>query len=157
MKSLSYLPAFAAVATLVAALASSSLAADEKKIKLKTKPYPMEVCVVSEEKLGSMGDAFVFVEGDQEVQLCCKSCQKDFASTKEANLKKISEAWKKVKPYPLATCIASDEDIDPEHAVGLVHEGREFIFCCKSCVKDFKKEPAKFVKKFDEAAAKKKS
>jgi hypothetical protein len=147
----------AAVAAVITAFTVASLAADEKKVKLKTKPYPLDVCVVSDEKLGSMGDAFVFTEGDQEVQLCCKSCQKDFAKDKPAHLKKIEEGWKKVKAYPLTTCIASDEALEPDQAVGLVHEGREFVFCCKSCIKDFKKEPAKFIKKFDEAAAKKKS
>jgi YHS domain-containing protein len=145
--------------TLVLITAAFSLraVAAEPPIKLKTKPYPLEVCVISDEKLGSMGDPFVFVEGDQEIQLCCKSCQKDFTNHKEENLKKLEAAWKKVKRYPLTACIASDEPIDPQEAVGLVHEGREFIFCCKSCIKEFKKDPAKFVKKFDEAAAKKKS
>lgn len=149
-------PVLALAATTALALVTSAVA-DDKKIKLKTKPYPLAVCVVSDEKLDAMGEPFVFKEGDQEVQLCCQSCQKDFNKDKAAKLKKIEEAAKKVKAYPLTTCIASDEELNPEDAVGLVHEGREFIFCCKSCVKDFKKEPAKFVKKFDEAAAKKKS
>lgn len=146
----------AAAASLATIVAVSAFAAD-KKIELKTKPYPMDVCIVSDEKLGSMGDPVVFTEGKQEIQICCKSCQKDFTKNKDDYLKKIETAAKKVKPYPLTTCIASDEDLDPEHAVGLVHEGREFMFCCKSCAKDFKKDAAKYVKKFDEAAAKKKS
>lgn len=144
----------ATVVTCVAGLTLGALAA-EKKFKLKTKPYPLAVCPVSDEKLGTMGDAVVFVEGDQEIQLCCKSCKKDFEKNKAANLKKIDEAWKKVKPYPLTTCIVSGEALASEEAVGVVAEGREFVFCCKSCVKDFKKDTAKFVKKFDEAAKKK--
>ena len=136
------------------ALALGVQAAD-KKFKLKTKPYPLETCVVSDEKLGSMGDPVVLVEGDQEILLCCKSCKKDLEANKQANLAKIEAAWKKVKPYPLSGCIVSDEKLDPEKAVGLVVEGREFHFCCKSCLKDFKKDQAKFVKKFDEAARKK--
>jgi hypothetical protein len=147
---------FALVAVLATALAAGVIAAD-KKFQLKTKPYPMETCVISGEKLGSMGDPVVFTEGDQEVQICCKSCQKDFNKDKKASLKKISDAWKNVKAYPLSACIVSDEALAADEAVGMVHEGREFVFCCKSCVKDFKKESAKFVKKFDEAAAKKKS
>jgi len=39
------------------------------------------------------------------------------------------------------------------------HQGREIKLCCKSCLKDFKKDPAKYVKKIEkaekEAAAKK--
>lgn len=142
-------PLLLAVTTLVAGLAAQAIAAD-KKVKLKAKPYPLETCLVSGEKLGSMGDAFVFAEGDQEVQLCCKSCQKDFAKDKKANLKKVEDAWAKVKPYPLATCIVSGEKLEAEKAVGVVHEGREYQFCCKGCLKDFKKDTAKFSKKLDE-------
>ena len=37
------------------------------------------------------------------------------------------------------------------------HEGREVRFCCKGCLKDFKKDPAQYLKKLDDAekAAKK--
>ncbi len=28
-------------------------------------------------------------------------------------------------------------------------------FCCKNCIKDFKKDPAKYLQKIDDAAAKK--
>jgi len=40
-----------------------------------------------------------------------------------------------------------------------VHEykGREIKFCCKSCLKDFNKNPEKFVKKIEEAEAKEKA
>jgi len=150
---LSTLAAAAALTTLL----SISGFAEDKKFELKKKPYPLAVCVVSDEKLGSMGDAHVFTEGKQEIQLCCKSCEKDFTKNKAEHLKKIEAAWAKVKRNPFTTCIASDEALDPEEAVGIVHEGREFVFCCKGCVSDFKKDTAKFVKKFDEAVAKKKS
>lgn len=142
--------------TLALALALPALGAD-KKFQLKTKPYPMDTCVVSGEKLGSMGDAVVITEGNQEIQLCCASCQKDFNKDKKGYLAKIAEANKKVKAYPLTTCIVSDEALDPAKAVGVVHEGREYDFCCKSCVKDFKKDPSKFSKKLEAAAAKAKS
>jgi hypothetical protein len=29
------------------------------------------------------------------------------------------------------------------------HEGREIKLCCKSCLKDFKKDPAKYIKKIE--------
>lgn len=146
-------PRLAVLAGLVSILTSGAFAAD-KKFQPKTKPYPLATCLVSDEKLGSMGDAHVLTEGNQEIQLCCKSCLKDFQANKEANLKKVAEAWKKVKPYPVATCVVSDEPLDPADAVGVVHADREFFFCCKSCVKEFKKDTAKFVKKFDQLAAK---
>lgn len=145
---------FAFLVATAAALATGAFAAD-KAFKLKVKPYPLDTCVVSGEKLGTMGDAVVLTEGDQEIQLCCKSCKKDFDKGKKAALAKVEAAWKNVKAYPLDGCIVSDEKLDPAKAVGVVAEGREFRLCCKSCLKDFKKDTAKFVKKFDEAAKKK--
>jgi YHS domain-containing protein len=60
--------------------------------------------------------------------------------------------------YPLETCLVSGEKLG-EMGKPFVyqHEGREVRFCCKNCLKDFKKDPAKYLKKLDEAekAAKK--
>ena len=58
----------------------------------------------------------------------------------------------KPKPYPLTTCVVSDEKLDG-HGKPYVftHEGREIKMCCKSCLKDFKKDTAKYIKKLDEA------
>ena len=36
------------------------------------------------------------------------------------------------------------------------YKGREIKLCCKSCLKDFNKEPAKYIKKLDEKDAHKK-
>ena len=54
--------------------------ADEAKDKPKAdaKPYPLTTCVVSGEKLGSMGKPVVVTHEGKEIQLCCKSCIKDF-------------------------------------------------------------------------------
>ncbi len=50
--------------------------------------------------------------------------------------------------YPLSVCVVSGETLDAG-AISMMHEGREITFCCKSCVGDFKKEPAAFVEKLD--------
>ncbi len=46
--------------------------------KTAAKPYTLDVCVVSGEKLGSMGKPFVFVYQGQEIKLCCDGCKSDF-------------------------------------------------------------------------------
>jgi hypothetical protein len=57
------------------------------------------------------------------------------------------------RPYPLKTCVVSGEDLGSMgNPVVIVHDGREVKFCCKSCVKQFKKDPEKYLKKLDEAA-----
>ena len=62
---------------------------------------------------------------------------------------------KKAKPYPLDKCIVSDEKLG-EHGKPYVftHEGQEIKMCCKDCLKDFKKEPAKYLKKLESPKAK---
>ncbi|MEO6755003.1 MAG: hypothetical protein ABIP85_24780 [Chthoniobacteraceae bacterium] len=51
------------------------------------------------------------------------------------------------KGYPLKKCPVSDEKLG-EHGkpVKVTYEGTDVWLCCKSCIKDFNKEPAKFVK-----------
>ena len=68
-------------------------AADKKDEKAK--PYPLKTCVVSDEKLGDMGDPYVFTQDGQEVKLCCKSCLKDFKKDSAKYMKKIAKAEKK--------------------------------------------------------------
>ena len=54
------------------------------------KPYPLDTCVVSGEKLDSMGKPYVFVKNGQEVKLCCDGCLKDFNKDPDKYLKKIA-------------------------------------------------------------------
>ena len=64
----------------------------------------------------------------------------------------------KPKPYPLTTCVVSDEKLGADPSMKpyvFTHEGREIKLCCKSCLKDFKKDTASYIKKI-EAAEKKK-
>ena len=59
------------------------------------------------------------------------------------------------KPYPLTTCVVSGEKLGSMGKPFVYdHEGREVRFCCKNCVKDFKKEPAKYLKQLDDPAKK---
>ncbi len=67
--------------------------AEEKKTE-KAKPYPLEKCIVSDEKLGEMGKPYVFTHEGQEVKLCCKSCLKDFNKEPAKYLKKLDGAAK---------------------------------------------------------------
>jgi hypothetical protein len=61
--------------------------------------------------------------------------------------------------YPLKKCLVSDEDLGSMgDATAYVHReagkpDRVIFVCCEGCIDDFKKEPAKFLKKVDDAAA----
>lgn len=57
-------------------------------------------------------------------------------------------------PYPFDSCIVSGEPLGSMgEAIVQVHEGREVKFCCKGCVKGFKKDPAKHLATIDKGAA----
>jgi hypothetical protein len=59
--------------------------------------------------------------------------------------------------YPLKKCVVSDEAFGGEMGkpIKVTHEGTDVYLCCKSCLKDFKADPAKYVKMVKAAAAKK--
>jgi Archaeal TRASH domain len=59
--------------------------------------YPLKDCLISDEKLDSMGEPFVFKHQDREVKLCCKSCKKDFDKNPKKFLKKLNDLEKKLK------------------------------------------------------------
>lgn len=64
--------------------------------------------------------------------------------------------------YPLDTCVVSGEKLgEMGKPIDYIHkeEGkpdRLVRFCCKMCISKFKKDPAKYLKLIDEAAAQKK-
>ena len=71
--------------------------AGDTKVAAKPKPYPLATCIVSGEKLGGMGDAYVHTYQDREIKFCCKGCLKDFNKDAAGYLKKIDAAEKKAK------------------------------------------------------------
>jgi hypothetical protein len=99
--------------------------------------------------VGLLGAAFVLTPLAVQASSCCA------AAVPMADGAKSAAA---AKPYPLNTCIVSDEklDADPDmKGFAFVHEGQEIKLCCKSCKKKFDKDPQKFLKKLAEASAKK--
>ena len=91
-----------ALRTLIAAILVASfltpvcgLADDKKSDKLK--PYTLKTCVVSGDKLGEMGDPYVYEYKGREIKFCCKGCLKDFNKDPGKYIKKIEEAEAKAK------------------------------------------------------------
>jgi YHS domain-containing protein len=85
------------VGALLAAFCATPItgfAADKKE---KLKPYTLKICVVSGDKLGEMGDPFVYEYQGREIKLCCKGCLKDFNKEPAKYIKKIEEEEAKAK------------------------------------------------------------
>jgi YHS domain-containing protein len=83
MKTKSIVAAFSMFAS------SLAFAAGEAPKKQEVKPYKPDTCIVSDEKLGEMGEPFVFTHEGQEIKLCCKSCKKKFDKDPAKYLKKL--------------------------------------------------------------------
>ena len=93
MKSLSWI---VAAALLAGAAVTPAFA---EKAKEKAKAYPLEICLVSDEKLGEDPDMkpFSFSHAGQEIKLCCKSCKKDFDKDPKKFMAKLEDEAKKAK------------------------------------------------------------
>jgi len=77
---------------LTLAFAVAPLAGFSEDKKAAAKPYPLDKCIVSDEKLGADASMkpFVFIHEGQEIKLCCKSCKKDFTKDPAKYLKKLN-------------------------------------------------------------------
>lgn len=53
------------------------------------KPYNKSTCIVTDNKLGSMGDPITYVHNGQEVKFCCKPCVKKFKDNPEKYMSKL--------------------------------------------------------------------
>ena len=158
-----------ALAAAIAFLPLSGAQADDKQAEKDTKakpaktakavkPYPLDVCLVSDEAFGGdMGEPHVLIEDGQEIKLCCKSCLKDFNKDKKALMSKVADANKKVKPYAAKTCVVSDHEFggDMGEPVVFVYKGQELKLCCKDCLADFNKDKDGVLKKVAAATEKK--
>ncbi len=98
----------------------------------------------------------------QVIAFCCKNCPKKFEAEPAkyiANLKNFKDPEKKEEPKKDAPKQAAKainkkcpvqpaEDVDPK--VTVEYKGQAIGFCCKDCVKDFNKDPAKYIKNVKE-------
>lgn len=100
------------------------------------KPYLLDRCIVSDEKLGEMGPPVVFVYQNQEIKLCCKECRKDFDADPEKYLKKISEKPAQKFAEPTNTPAENSGPV-----IQLTVDGLVCNFCAANIDKSFHKLP----------------
>lgn len=125
---------------------------DSAVIEAQKKGYPLQVCLISGEKLSA--DAKDIVHGTRLVRVCCGKCVSAFQKDPRATMAQLDKAYIEAQrpAYKLKTCVISDEELgsmgDP---VELLYGTQLVRLCCKSCVKSFYKDPAKYMKKVTEA------
>lgn len=62
-----------------------------ESIAVSSKSYPFKVCLVSGNKLDSMGDTISETYKGQEVKFCCEPCVKKFHAHPEKYLPKLGK------------------------------------------------------------------
>ena len=120
----------------------------EEVIQSQLPSYPLSKCPISGEALGSMGDPIDFVHGTRLVRFCCKSCVKSFEKDPAPAMKQIDDALIEAqkKTYGTDQCVVSDEPLTAQgEPIDFLYGTRLVRFCCKGCIKEFRKDPAKYL------------
>lgn len=78
------------ITTATFALFISSCATSSTTGNSGTKSYTSDKCIVTDNKLGSMGDPVTKVYNGQEVKFCCNPCVKKFYAAPEKYLSKLN-------------------------------------------------------------------
>ena len=68
---------------------SGSFQGCSNEVKHGTYDYPLKVCVISGEELGSMGEPYVHDHNGTIVKFCCKPCIEEFNKDPESHLAKL--------------------------------------------------------------------
>ncbi len=124
---------------------------DAKAIVMREKPsYPLQVCPISGEKLGS--DAIDTVAGGHLLRVCCPKCVTTVQADPAKALAQVREAVIAAqKPsYPMLVCPVTSETLGAE-AVDHVYGTRLVRLKDKATVEAFEKSPAAFLAKIDKA------
>jgi YHS domain-containing protein len=131
----------------------------EEKAAKKDAPQPInKKCPVE----GGDVDPETAIQHDgKTIGFCCAGCDEEFKKDPAKYMAIIAKeqaaapakdgkkdgADKKEKKLN-AKCPVSGDDADP--SITKEYKGRTIAFCCEDCVKDFDKDPAKYIKKLDE-------
>jgi hypothetical protein len=129
---------------------------DEQIIKDQRPLYPLETSVVSGKKLSEApgGKAIEYVYGNRLFLLASEGKKADLAKDAKKHFAALDKAVveKQGKDYPLTTCPISKEKLgEMGKPVDNVIAGRLVRTCCKDCVADLSKDPAKVVAMVDAA------
>ena len=134
---------------LTIAVSAVVYAEEEKKVE-----YPVETCVVTGMKLGSMGEPYAHEHEGRTIYFCCAGCIGRFEANAEEMLKKLDRKIieQQQETYPLDVCVVSDEKLGSHGTiVHVVHDNRLVRLCCQGCLADFERNPDRFIKKLEEA------
>lgn len=119
---------------------------DQAIIEDQLRSYPLEICVVSGEKLGGeMGEPANYLYGNRLVRVCCVSCTKGFEKDPASYLAKLDQAAiaAQLKSYPAESCPVSGQKLGSMGGpYDYIFGGRLVRLCCKGCLDKFNESPS---------------
>ena len=106
-----------AVLLLFVGASASAVAAESKDASAAKKdtPYPLGVCIVSDEKLGDMGEPEVLHYKGREIKFCCPDCVKSFKKDPQKYLAKLDKAAKASATQPASQPATKKSDDGHKH------------------------------------------
>ncbi|MEQ1634648.1 MAG: hypothetical protein ABL997_19880 [Planctomycetota bacterium] len=117
---------------------------DEASKNAQLAHYPLAVCTVSGEELGSMGAPVQLMLEGTLVQLCCKSCTKKALAKPADMIAKVKKAaYEQQKKTVNDVCPVGGEKIGDDK-VDVMFGTTLIRFCCEKCAAKFEQEPAKY-------------
>jgi YHS domain-containing protein len=113
-------------------------------------PYLLTTDPVTGDKLGKT--PVILQHEGRELRFASQANADKFKADPKTYLDKVDkELVKQQSPlYALKTCVVLGEKLGGD-TVNYIHNNRLVRLCCEDCVADFKKDPAKYLKKIDEA------
>jgi hypothetical protein len=126
--------------------------------------YPLTTCPISGRVLGENAVVVVLSEmpedamNGREVRFCCNGCRGKFEAEATTQIPKLDELIIKdqLKVYPVSSCIVMPDDLltDPRGPEAMedknvVIGNRLYRFCCKGCIRKFKKDPKTYAAVLD--------
>jgi YHS domain-containing protein len=119
--------------------------------------YPLDVDIVSGEKLVKVADQVIMAQDGRELRFNNAADQAKFKKDPATYLKKVDTAIiaMETKTYPLDTCIVSKDKLggDMGKPVDFMYKNRLIRFCCPMCPPEFKKNPEKVLGELNQAIA----
>jgi YHS domain-containing protein len=126
------------VAALWAAMLPAAWAGEAKPAGLQT------TCPVMGAKVDNKH--FVDYQGNR-VYFCCPGCPKEFLKNPDKYLKEMKDKGIKLEktPNPQTKCPVMGDNL-LGRTIYSDYKGKRIYFCCSGCVKEFNKNPEKYMK-----------
>lgn len=119
---------------------------DQAIIDQQAAGYPATTCPISEESLDSMGGTTWVVVGNTLVGLCCGGCEADVRAEPQKYIDWVNALTiEKQKPGYTSTLCPVEHNKLGTAGVDYVYAGKLIRFCCEDCIKEFEKNPQKYL------------